>query len=150
MEITTNPIIPRKVDQVVEDPDARAVPAVAELYLAGINVDHIFRLLSIGLLGKKRKLVPTRWSITASDDLIGKSLKEAVLDKPLIGSYQLYSGEDLGNHFEILFLPGTYSFEMGDMEQVSGRLTASSAPTAKGQWARRITAPWRAATMRPA
>ena len=112
MEITTNPIIPRKVDQVVEDPDARAVPAVTELYLAGINVDHISRLLSIGLLGKERKLVPTRWSITASDDLIGKSLKEAVLDKPLIGSYRLYSGEDLGNHFEILFLPGTYSFEM--------------------------------------
>jgi hypothetical protein len=75
-------------------------------------VDHISRLLSLGLLGKERKLVPTRWSITASDDMIGKSLREAVLDKPPIGGYELYSGEDLGNHFEILFLPGTYNFEL--------------------------------------
>lgn len=91
MEITTNPVIPRKVDQIVEDPGTGAAPAVAELYSAGINVDHISRLLSLGLLGKERKLVPTRWSITASDDMIGKTLKEAVLDKPVISGFHLYS-----------------------------------------------------------
>jgi hypothetical protein len=112
MEITSNPVIPRKVDQIVDDPGANAAPAIAELYAAGIDVDHISRLLSLGLLGKERKLVPTRWSITASDDMIGKSLKETVLDKPLIRGYQLYSGEDLGNHFEILLLSGTFSFEL--------------------------------------
>jgi hypothetical protein len=112
MEITTNPIIPRKVDQIVEDQAISAAPAIAELYSSGINVDHISRLLSLGLLGTERKLVPTRWSITASDDMIGKSLKETVLDYPLIGSYQLYSGEDLGNHFEVLFMPQAYSFEL--------------------------------------
>ena len=58
--------------------------ALSELYSAGIGVDHISRMLSLGLLGKKRKLVPTRWSITASDELIAKELKEAVLDKPQV------------------------------------------------------------------
>jgi hypothetical protein len=112
MEITTNPIIPRKVDQIVEDPCTRSVATIAELHFAGIGVDHISRLLSLGLLGQERKLVPTRWSITASDDMIGKSLKQSVLDMPTLSGYHLYSGEDLGNHFEILFLPAAFSFEL--------------------------------------
>jgi hypothetical protein len=112
MEITTNPLIPRKVDEVVEDRNVVASVALSELYSAGIGVDHISRMLSLGLLGRKRKLVPTRWSITASDDMIAKELKEAVLDKPLVNDYYLFSGEDLGNHFEILLLPRPFSFEL--------------------------------------
>lgn len=112
MEITTNPCIPRKVDEIVEDRDAGAAASAGELYSAGIDMDHISRLLSIGLLGKKRKLVPTRWSITASDDMIGKSLRESILDKPLVSDYLLYSAEDLGNRFEILLMPRAYSFEL--------------------------------------
>jgi hypothetical protein len=112
MEITTNPIIPRKVDQIVEDPGTKAATAIAELHSAGIGTDHISRLLSLGLLGQERKLVPTRWSITALDDIIGKSLKQSVLDMPVLNGYQIYSGEDLGNHFEILLLPAAFSFEL--------------------------------------
>lgn len=112
MEITTNPLIPRKVDRIVEDRDAGAAAAVAELYFSGISTDHISRMLSLGLLGKRRKLVPTRWSITASDDMIGRSLKDSILDTPQINDYYLFSGEDLGNHFEILLLPRPFSFEL--------------------------------------
>jgi DNA repair protein NreA len=112
MKITTNPLIPRKVDQIVEDTEANAATALGELYSSGISMNHISSMLSLGLLGKKRKLVPTRWSITASDDMIGKALKGAVLDNSLVNDYYLYSGEDLGNHFEILLLPRTFSFEL--------------------------------------
>ncbi len=112
MEITTNPFIPRKVDRIVEDRDIGAAAAVAELYFSGIGTDHISRMLSLGLLGKKRKLVPTRWSVTASDDMIGRTLKDSILDKPQVNDYYLFSGEDLGNHFEILLLPRPFSFEL--------------------------------------
>jgi hypothetical protein len=112
MEITTNPVIPRKVDQIVEDRDADAAQSMGELYFSGIGTEHISRLLSLGLLGKRRRLVPTRWSITASDDMIGRQLKDAVIDKPLLNEYYLYSGEDLGNHFEILLLPRPFAFEL--------------------------------------
>jgi hypothetical protein len=112
LQITTNPLIPRKVDQIAEDRDAVAAAAVGELYSSGIGTDHISRMLSLGLLGRKRRLVPTRWSITASDDMIGKLLKEKMLDFSQVSDYYLFSGEDLGNHFEILLLPQTFRFEL--------------------------------------
>ncbi len=112
VQITTNPVIPRRVDQLAEDRDAGAAEAVAELYSSGISADHISRLLSMGLLGRKRRLVPTRWSITASDDMIGGQLKERILELPLVNDYYLYSGQGLGNHFEILLLPRPYAYEL--------------------------------------
>jgi DNA repair protein NreA len=112
MQITTNPLIPRKVDQIAEDRDALATVAVGELYASGIGTDHISRILSLGLLGRKRRLVPTRWSITASDDMIGKQLKEKVLDCVPQNGYYLYSGEGMGNHFEILLMPQSFRFEL--------------------------------------
>ena len=112
MEITTNPVVPRRVDQLADDRDAGAAEAVGELYASGIGIDHISRLLSLGLLGKNRRLVPTRWSITASDDMAGKELKERVLEGAQVKDYYLYSGEDLGNHFEILLLPRPFQFEL--------------------------------------
>ena len=112
MQITTNPVIPRKVDQLAEDRDAGAAVAVGELYSSGIGTDHISRMLSLGLLGRKRRLVPTRWSITASDDMIGKMLKTGVLEGTQVNDYYLYSAHDLGNHFEILLLPRPFCFEL--------------------------------------
>lgn len=112
LEITTNPSVPRKVDRVVEDSDLKAVQAVGELYNSGADVESISRLLSLGLLGKKRKMVPTRWSITATDDTAGKILASQILEMPIVNEYLLYSGERLGNHFEVLLMPGVYSYEL--------------------------------------
>ncbi len=112
IDITTNPFVPRKVDQIVEDNRVGAAASVGELFSSGIGTDHISRLLSLGLLGRKRKLVPTRWSITASDDIIGKLLRDSISDNPTVSDYLLYSGEGLGNHFEIILMPGDYNFEL--------------------------------------
>lgn len=112
IDIITNPFVPRKVDRIVGDNHASAATSVGELYSSGIGTDHISRLLSLGLMGRKRKLVPTRWSITASDDIIGKLLRDSILDNPAVSDYLLYSGEGLGNHFEILLSPRDYSFEL--------------------------------------
>lgn len=154
MDITGNPFVPRKVDQIVSDTDAKASSAVYELYGSSIGVDHISRLLSIGLLGRDRRLVPTRWAITASDDIIGNALRGRVHDMPEFGGYELYSGGILGNHFEILLMPGAYSFELieiwhpgsawspehlwigSDREGVTGRRSYS--PLAGGYYAARL------------
>ena len=112
MVIISNPTVPRKVDEVVGDTDLLAAAAVGELYGSGVEVDGISRLLSLGLLGKNRKLVPTRWSITASDDIAGKHLISTILDYQPIGDFLLFSGERLGNRFEVLFAPGSFTYEL--------------------------------------
>ena len=55
-----------------------------KLYNSGIEISKIQKCFSIGMLGKKRKLVPTKWSITATDDIISKSIVEEILENSLI------------------------------------------------------------------
>jgi len=111
-ELAENPVVPRKVDYLVYDTDALAKDAVLELYKDDISAEQITRLLSIGLLGKERKIVPTRWSITAVDDMAGKELTDKIKDFPWISEIQLFSGTHFGNHFEVLLLPRAYAFEL--------------------------------------
>lgn len=111
-ELTENPKVPKKVDYLVYDTDALAKDAVLELFKGDVSAEHITRLLSIGLLGRARKIVPTRWSITAVDDMAGKELADRIKDFPWTSEIQLFSGTHFGNHFEVLILPRAYSFEL--------------------------------------
>jgi hypothetical protein len=108
-----NPHVPKKVDYIVNDTDIKSVDAIKELYTSKIKIDHLQKLLSIGLLGKKssRRMVPTRWSITATDDTISKQHLEKIRYLPHINQITLYSGNFLGNYIEALILPGHFSFE---------------------------------------
>ncbi|MHC1571702.1 MAG: Nre family DNA repair protein [Methanosarcinales archaeon] len=112
LNITENPIVPRKVDAVVSDTDMPATEAINELYRAKISEDHITRLLSTGLLGRRRRLVPTRWSITATDETIARELIKEIQDYQEVTEIEVYSGELLANHFEIILLPKPYAFEL--------------------------------------
>ena len=114
LSVVENPVVPRKVDALVADYDAPAVVAVRELYEAGIPQHYITRLLTVGLLGRKidRRLVPTRWGITAVDSMIGDYLLERVRDYPEIDEILLYSNSYLDNHYYVLLMPGSYAFEM--------------------------------------
>lgn len=111
-ELAENPDVPKKVDYLVYDTDALAKDAVTELLKSDVSTEHITRLFSIGLLGKERKIVPTRWSITAVDDMAGKELADRIRDFPWVSEIKLFSGTHFGNHFEVLILPRAYSFEL--------------------------------------
>ena len=114
IDIVSNPVVPRKVDQVVEDYDLRAEEGIKELVQYGISVYQIMRLLSLGMLGRKRerKLVPTRWAITAVDSIVGNLLYSRVRDYTEIDEIRLFTADYIGNHYEIIMLPGSWSFEM--------------------------------------
>lgn len=111
-EIAENPKVPKKVDYLVYDTDALAKDVVLELRTGNVPNEHITRLLSIGLLGKVRRLVPTRWSITAVDDMVGKDYLSVIRDYRQIEDITLFNGESFGNHFEILFVPRNFSYEL--------------------------------------
>lgn len=109
-----NPSIPRKIDYLTNDTDSKAVSAINELYKSRIPVSNIIKVLSAGLLGlgKNRKLVPTRWSITATDDTLSKLLLEKIRFYPEIGEILLFHAYYVGNHYEFLVLPDKFSFEV--------------------------------------
>lgn len=109
-----NPKIKRKVDYLVTDSDIKSSIAINELHKSKINTSNIIKILSAGLLGKKtaRRLVPTRWAITATDDTISKQLLKKIKYYPEINEIQLFHGYYIGNHYEIMLLPDKFSFEV--------------------------------------
>jgi len=102
----------RQIEKVYHDRDLKANDAVLKLYNSGIDVSKIQKCFSIGMLGHKRKLVPTRWSITATDDIISKDLVSQVLDYSVIDSYKVFSFEHLGNLFSVILFPHRWLYEM--------------------------------------
>lgn len=109
-----NPTIEKKVDYLTSDYDVKATEALKELYKSNIQITHLQKLLSAGLLGVKssRKMTPTRWSITAIDDTISKQLLKKIRYYQDLNEIQLFHNYYNGNHFEILLLPEKFSFEV--------------------------------------
>ena len=114
VSLAENPAVPRKVDYITSDTDVRAADAVGELYATGYSTYYLQRLLSVGLLGRghDRRLVPTRWSITAMDDMLGRLVVADVKDSPTIDTVQVFRSSYVGNHFHILLVPRIWSFEV--------------------------------------
>ena len=113
-EVVGHVSIPRKVDAVANEDDLLAVDAMDELTEASIGEAQISRLLSSGLLGREgsRKLVPTRWSITATDDMLSKRLWERVREHPSLDKVLVYEATYLDNIFHIILTPGLWAFHM--------------------------------------
>ncbi|MBS3165151.1 hypothetical protein J4439_07005 [Candidatus Woesearchaeota archaeon] len=114
LEITSNPHVPRRIESAVSDTDLKAEAAVRTLFSKGVDEGKLTRLLSVGTLGVKaqRKLVPTRWSITAVDDIAGKALIREAKDCQLLGEHLLFIGEYLGNRFHVMLLPEVWGYEL--------------------------------------
>lgn len=113
LKITSNPHIESKVDYIVHD-DLKANDQAISLYNnTKIDVYKITNILSIGSLGleKNKKLVPTRWSITATDDIIGKDLLRKVKQHPSVNDFLVFESNNLDNHFVVLLMPGAWEFE---------------------------------------
>jgi hypothetical protein len=113
-----NPVVKPKVDYLVSDTDAKSVSSMIELYKSNIQITNINKILSAGLLGLKtqRKLVPSRWAITAVDDTLSKELLKKIRYYPEISEILLFNSEYNGNHYEILLLPDKFSFEVLEAE----------------------------------
>ena len=112
--ITENPKIHTKVYKVFDDIDLKANEAVNYLYENNFDENFLSRILSVGTLGlkKDRKLVPTKWSITATDDIIGKNLINEIKDFSEINSHYSFFGNYLGNYYLVLMFPDVWSYEL--------------------------------------
>jgi hypothetical protein len=107
--------VDKRIESVYCDTDLTAVEAMMNLYRRGVETSIIQRVLSMGMLGikKKRKLVPTRWSISATDDAISGILVKEIKMNPTIDLFEVTRYSHLDNHYSVILIPHDgWIFEM--------------------------------------
>ena len=102
------------VEKAFYDTDLKATEAVRSLYSDGVLVSKIQKAFSVGAFGidKNRKFVPTRLSITAVDDILGKSLLSTTKYTPVIEDWRVYDWYQLDNRWSILLMPVSWRYEL--------------------------------------
>ena len=112
MDVIGSARVERAVDRITSDSDVMATDACIALMDADIDVYQITKLMTAGLLGKRRKFVPTRWAITAVDDTLSIQLKKEISRFPPIEEIRLFDGEIYGNRILCILVPGDWKYEM--------------------------------------
>jgi len=114
VRLGSNPYFGRYVDKVFYDADMNAREAVIYLYRSGVEVSRITRIFSVGGVGisRYRKLVPTRWSITAVDKILSDELIAKIKDYPSIDKILFFTYKIHDNLFMAILIPSnTWWFE---------------------------------------
>lgn len=104
----------KNIEKAYYDKDLKAEDAILELYKNRLEVSKIQKAFSVGVFGLKsqRKLVPTRWSITAVDLIISKNLIEEIKNFPWINNCRIYEFIYFDRKFVVFLLPDAWSYEL--------------------------------------
>ncbi|TDA35109.1 MAG: hypothetical protein DSO02_01750 [Hadesarchaea archaeon] len=128
----------RVMERIFYDGDLRAQEAVIELYRSGIPVSKIQRAFSMGIFGLKerRRLVPTRWSITAVDSILSEELVEELKDFDTLDEYRVYFLRHHDNLFLAIFMPEKWSFDWieGWFPGTTWNPESAPSPAVMGDW----------------
>ncbi len=103
-----------RLEKAFFDTDLKAREAVISLYSDGTLLSQIQRAFSVGAfgIGKRRKFVPTRWSITAVDSNLGLHMLETTKTFPSINEFRVYETISLDNRWAILMMPTSWRYEL--------------------------------------
>ncbi len=109
--------VDKRIEKVFYDKDLSSRDSIMNLYHEGVEISKINRILSVGMIGlkKNRKMVPTKWSISATDSTISANLvkKITVENYQSIDLFEVYKYSHLDNHYSVVLIPfGSWSFEM--------------------------------------
>ncbi len=147
-KLESNPRIPRDVEKVYYD-ELKAEEAIYYLFKKGFSDYYLQKIFSAGMVGIDRKLVPTKWSITAVHEIISKKLKREIANLPEINDVRLYFYEHFGNRFFVLLYPSEISFELLELWKSSNWIGRDSeglrdkkkySPLSGGYYAAKISA----------
>jgi len=101
------------LEKVYYDADLRAADAVFDLHQKGLHFSSIQKAFSMGTMGirKRRRLVPTRWSITACDSTLANRFLQKVRGYDPIDCCQVREFSSLNNYYAVLLLPTLWQYE---------------------------------------
>ncbi len=115
IEVIDNAAVSRIVDKCTSDTDLKAAAAARIMFENGTDVYKITNLLTSGLLGveKSRRVVPTRWAITATDEMISTAYKHDAVRFPALSEYEVFCASLHGNTLCFILIPSNdWQFEM--------------------------------------
>jgi hypothetical protein len=103
----------QNLEKAYYDDDLLAADAVVDLHEKKLPFSCIEKAFSIGALGtgKRRRLVPTRWSITACDSTLANRLLQKVRGYEPIDCCQVREFSSLNNYYAVLLLPTAWQYE---------------------------------------
>ncbi len=108
-----NPTVDGRVQTAYYDRDLEACEAVNDLYRKGVLVTRIQKAFSLGMfgVGARRRIVPTRWSITAVDSSISIELVRRIKHYPTVDEFRVYSFNVYDNQYVAILMPEPWRFE---------------------------------------
>lgn len=103
----------RELEKVYYDTDLKAREALMDLHRKDVPFSHMQKAFSVGTMGvdKRRRLVPTRWSITACDSTIADQLLKEVKHYDPVDVHRVYEFNSLNNYYAVLILPTPWQYE---------------------------------------
>jgi hypothetical protein len=103
----------KKLEKFYYDTDLDSRTALKELLYDNVPFSVITKAFSAGCFGieKNRKIVPTRWAITAVDKNLGDILLENVKHYELIDRYLVFESHALFNSYYVLLVPSYWQYE---------------------------------------
>ncbi len=112
-KILSNIKTDKKIEKIYYDKDLKANEGIIKLYNENVELSRIVKVFSLGMLGlkKNRKLVPTRWSITAVDDIISKDLIKKIKQFNMIDKVRVFIYNKFMNNFVIILFPSKWMYE---------------------------------------
>jgi DNA repair protein NreA len=105
--------VDQRIEKAYYDRDLKAADAVFSLYREGVLFSRLEKAFSVGIFGekKRRKLVPTRWSITALDSTLSLQLIKEIKDYETIDEFRVFSMNNLDNIYVAILTPEKWKFE---------------------------------------
>jgi DNA repair protein NreA len=106
----------QKLEKVFYDTDLRSAEAVTDLHRQGVPFSSIQKAFSVGTMGldRNRLLVPTRWSITACDTMIGDRLLSDVKKNRVIDCWRVQQFSSLHNNYAVILMPTGWQYEWSE------------------------------------
>ena len=110
---TGNISVDHRIEKAYYDHDLKASDAVFSLYREGVLFSRMEKAFSVGVFGqkKRRKLVPTRWSITALDSTLSLRLVDEIRDYETIDEFRVFALTNLDNIYVGILTPEKWKFE---------------------------------------
>jgi hypothetical protein len=105
--------VDHRIEKAYYDKDLKASDAIFQLYRNGVLFSKLEKSFSVGVFGerKKRKLVPTRWSITAVDSNLSLRLIDEIKDYETIDDFRVFVYSNLDNIYVGILTPEKWNYE---------------------------------------